>query len=155
MVRSVRVISFSIFLLLGLSTASAQTNDLAGTWLTGNGDARIRIAPCGANQCGSIVWLRDPIDPATGRPQIDDKNQDASKRNRPIIGMQMLEMRPQANGGWQGPIYNSDDGATYQTTITLTSPTTLTVRGCVGLMCGDDRWTKVEEPQPQRQQRRR
>jgi len=144
--------TFAAAALFAAFPASAQTSDLFGTWQTGDGQARIRVERCGANACGSIVWLRDPVDRMTGRPQVDDKNQDPGKRGRPILGLQILTMRPGANGTWSGPIYNADDGNTYATTITLQSPSMLTVRGCFALMCGDDRWTKVEG---ERNERRR
>ena len=43
-------------------------------WLTQAGDARVRVSKCGGGICGVIVWLSEPIDPATGKPPVDDKN---------------------------------------------------------------------------------
>ncbi len=130
--------------LLTASTAGAWADDIVGTWQTGDGQARIRIERCAAMICGRIVWLRDPIDRATGRPQIDDKNHDPAKRRRPIMGLQILTMRPGANAGWSGSIYNADDGNTYAANISAQSAARLTVRGCFGIVCGDDHWTRVE-----------
>ena len=57
--------------------------DPIGNWLTEESEATIRIANCGAELCGSIVAIREPTDPTTGRPKTDKNNPDASKRNRP------------------------------------------------------------------------
>jgi uncharacterized protein (DUF2147 family) len=57
------------------STASlADEGSPHGLWLTEKGDARIQVAQCGRAICGKVAWLREAIDPATGRPQTDDKN---------------------------------------------------------------------------------
>jgi Uncharacterized protein conserved in bacteria (DUF2147) len=66
-------------LLLAPIVAGAQTSGPVGVWLTQKGDAQVRVAPCGAALCGTIVWLKDPIDSETGRP-ITDK---AQSRSRP------------------------------------------------------------------------
>src|SRR5579863_4371249 len=58
-----------------------------GIWLTQAGDAKVRVSKCGAGICGVIVWLRQPIDPATGKPAIDDKNPNPALAHRPMIGL--------------------------------------------------------------------
>ena len=51
--------------------AQAQAGgEASGIWLTQAGDAKVRVSKCGGGICGVIVWLRDPIDPATGKPQV-------------------------------------------------------------------------------------
>ena len=136
----VRALLFAAFLII--LSAPARAADPTGVWRTGDGQARIRIRPCGAAICGTIVWLREPIDPLTKRPHVDDKNADPSKRQRRVMGLRLFEMRPRGDGTWSGPIYNADDGKTYDASITLTGPSNLTVRGCVGPFCGADNWTK-------------
>jgi uncharacterized protein (DUF2147 family) len=91
-VRLMRVASkilLSLFSLAVLNTASAEPGiDPTGVWLTEAGDAKVRIARCGTAICGTIIWLKAPIDRATGKPQLDDKNPDPAKAHRPIIGLQ-------------------------------------------------------------------
>jgi uncharacterized protein (DUF2147 family) len=115
-----------------------------GTWLTQQNDARIRIARCGPAICGTIVWLHEPINPATGKPQVDDKNPDPKKVNRRIVGMQIFAMRPNGSNGWSGSIYNSKDGNTYDAAIEVPSATELKVRGCAGPLCGSETWSRVQ-----------
>src|SRR4051794_38069526 len=69
---------------LGVLPASAAGNDITGIWLTQAGDAKVRIGKCGGGICGVVVWLKEPIDPATGKPQIDDKNPNPALARRRI-----------------------------------------------------------------------
>ena len=39
------------------SAALAQGAGPTGTWLTENGKARVKIAPCGGNLCGNVEKL--------------------------------------------------------------------------------------------------
>src|SRR5581483_11360458 len=94
-------------------TASAHAAEPTGTWLTQKGDARIRVARCGKALCGTIVWIKDAVDPQTGKPPLDDQNPDPAKRNRRIVGLRIFTMVADAQGGWSGSIYNSDNGQTY------------------------------------------
>jgi uncharacterized protein (DUF2147 family) len=126
-----------------LVPAAARAAEPTGTWLTQNGDARVRIAPCGKNICGTIVWLKEPIDPQTGRPHLDDKNPDPSRRTRKIIGLRIFAMAPNGEGGWSGPIYNSDDGRTYAGKVLVRGPAQIEVAGCAGALCGSETWSRV------------
>ena len=81
------------------ATSTAQAAEPTGTWLTQNGDAHIRIAKCGANVCGTIVWLRNPIDATTGEAPIDLRNPDPAQRERKIMGLRIFAMAPDGSGG--------------------------------------------------------
>ena len=131
--------------LLGASPASAQAGgQVTGVWLTQAGDARVRVSKCGGGICGVIVWLRVPIDPATGKPQIDDKNPNPALKKRPRIGLSLFSgMQPSGPNKWSGQIYNADDGGTYASSISVAGPETLRVEGCVGALCGGETWTRV------------
>ena len=127
-------------MLVGARPASAA--DPLGTWLTEKSDARIQITRCGNGICGTVVWLKEPIDPATGKPQVDGRNPDPSRQNRKIIGLRIFSMPSSGPDTWGGNIYNSDDGKTYTATIKLPRPSQLEVRGCVGPFCGSEMWTR-------------
>jgi hypothetical protein len=90
---------------------AAKANDPAGIWLTQSGDAKVRVNRCGATLCGRVVWLKEPIDKATGKPQRDDRNADPSLRGRRVIGISLfIDMQPAGPNKWSGKIYNADDG---------------------------------------------
>jgi uncharacterized protein (DUF2147 family) len=144
MVRSFvfRVLFLASF--LAAPAAYAQGGgDPVGTWLTQAGDAKVKVTKCGGGLCGVIVWLRQPIDPATAKPAVDDKNPNRALATRPIIGLSLFSgMQPNGPNKWSGQIYNADDGNSYASNISVAGPETLRVEGCVGSLCGGENWTR-------------
>jgi uncharacterized protein (DUF2147 family) len=130
--------------LLGAQPAKAQAAlDPSGIWLTQAGDAKIRVSKCGGGICGVVIWLKDPINPATGKPQVDDKNPNPSLARRPMIGLVLFSaMQSSGPNKWSGQIYNADDGNSYASNISVSGPDTLNVEGCVGMLCGSETWTR-------------
>src|ERR1700726_2519154 len=128
--------------LLGGPPAKAQTGgEVSGIWLTQAGDAKVRVSKCGGGICGVVVWLKEPIDSATGKPQVDDKNPNPALAKRPIIGLPLFSgMHPTGPNQWAGQIYNADDGKIYASKISVAGPSTLKVEGCVGALCGSEDW---------------
>jgi uncharacterized protein (DUF2147 family) len=121
-----------------------NNSTVAGTWMTEKGDARVRITNCGAGICAKIIGLRDPIDPATGKPAIDDKNPNPALAQRPIIGLNLFnDMRATGPASWAGRIYNADDGQFYASKVRLEDPSRLRVEGCVGALCGGETWSRA------------
>jgi uncharacterized protein (DUF2147 family) len=134
--------------LLSLFAASAAHTqaggDPAGVWLTQAGDAKVKVSKCGGGLCGIVVWLRQPIDPATAKPAIDDKNPNPALAKRPIMGLSLFSgMQPAGPNKWSGQIYNADDGNSYASNISVAGPDTLRVEGCVGALCGGETWSRA------------
>ena len=124
----------------------ALAADPTGTWLTQTGGSRIRIADCGGALCGTIIWLKEPNDPDTGKPKTDKNNSDAAKRARPLLGVQIvLGMKPAGADKWTGQVYNAEDGKTYSGNLTFTGGDSLQLQGCAlgGLVCEAQTWTKA------------
>ena len=69
-------------------TAAMPTGPL-GLWIDHTGRGAVEIINCGNDLCGRIVWLQDPND-KNGRPLRDTLNEDASKRGKPICGLQVI-----------------------------------------------------------------
>jgi len=142
MIRNLRFIAILASLSVATPAKAASPADPSGVWLTQAGDAKIAVSRCGAAICGRVVWLRDPIDSATGKAQVDDKNPNPSLAKRPIIGLQLFAgMKPIGPNRWSGRIYNADDGKSYASNITLQGPK-LKVEGCVGPLCGSETWSR-------------
>ncbi|HKD30663.1 MAG TPA: DUF2147 domain-containing protein [Xanthobacteraceae bacterium] len=135
------------FTILCLAIATpASAGDPRGNWLTENSRAKVTIVNCGGALCGNIVALKEPNDPATGKPKTDSNNPDAAKRSRPMIGVRIvIEMKPDASDKWKGQVYNVEDGKTYSGSITLVNATTLNLQGCAlgGLICKTQTWTRT------------
>ena len=137
-------LTLALLLSGGITVRADDDASATGLWLTEKGDARIQVSRCGRGICGRVAWLREPIDPATGKPQTDENNPDPALASRPMIGVQLfIGMVPSGPGTWSGHIYNGDDGKVYDSKVLLTGPRTLRVEGCVGVICGGETWTKV------------
>jgi uncharacterized protein (DUF2147 family) len=138
------VIAVTAALLAAPSVLAQGAGEPTGVWLTQSGDARVKVSKCGGGICGVIVGLKEPIDQATGKPPVDDKNPNPALKQRLVIGLPLFSgMQPIAANKWSGQIYNADDGGTYASSVSLAGPDTLRVEGCVGAICGGENWTRV------------
>jgi uncharacterized protein (DUF2147 family) len=125
------------------STLASFALDPIGAWLTDEGKATVRIADCSGALCATIVSLKEPNDPTSGKPKTDLNNVDAGNRNRPIVGMQILMgLRPAGGNKWSGQVYNPEDGKTYDATVVLENANLLRVQGCVLFFCQTRTWTR-------------
>jgi uncharacterized protein (DUF2147 family) len=145
MVGRLGFVALSLTALLAAPSVKAQTaGEPSGIWLTQAGDAKVKVSKCSGGICGVIVWLKDPINPTTGKPEVDDKNANPVLAKRPMIGLPLFSgMRPSGPNKWSGQIYNADDGNTYESHVSVTGADTLKVEGCVGMICGGETWTRA------------
>ena len=124
----------------------ARAADPLGTWYTGDKESQVRIVNCGGALCGNLTWLKEPSDPATGRPKTDKNNADAAKQSRPLLGVPIvLSMKPSGTPDqWSGQVYNASDGKTYSGSFTMTGPDTAELKGCVMIICKSQTWTRAK-----------
>jgi len=136
------IICSALFLTTGLGSALAA--DPTGDWRVADGVANIRVAECNGSMWGAVSWEKMP----GGR---DKNNPDASKQDRPTLGMPILidlKKKPGVDQ-WAGQVYNAKDGQFYSSTIKPISPDQLEIQGCVlGFLCGGETWTRVAGPIP-------
>jgi uncharacterized protein (DUF2147 family) len=128
-------------------TTSVFAQSLAGTWLTQDGSSRVQFRSCAQNQCGYIVWLREPVDPATGKARQDRFNSDDSLKGRPLLGLLMItNIAGTTAGAWEGTLYNPRDGNSYKGQLTDLGGGRLQLKGCalLGLICKTEVWTRAE-----------
>jgi uncharacterized protein (DUF2147 family) len=129
-------------LIAGLSlVAGSAWAGPVGTWRVTDGTANIEIAPCYNALCGTVAWSDKP-------DQKDNKNPDVSLRNRPVLGIMVLQnMQPQGDK-WVGSVYNARDGHTYDAKISMRGDDTLRMEGCLpgGVICGGQNWSRVAPP---------
>lgn len=127
-------------LLLAATTACAAAPDsIIGTWKTNGDSSKLEIFRCGEKLCGKVVWLKHPEylsskDGPVGTPKIDRKNPDPALRQRPIIGLQVIEgLTAAGDNRWeQGACYDPESGNSYKCKMRLASPDRLEVRGFIG-----------------------
>lgn len=125
--------TFALTLAAAIGFAGAAFADpLEGNWRTpadDNGNSGIvRVAPCGAALCGTLVQAFD----ASGT-QLQTAN----------IGRQIIfDTVAQGGGEYRGKVYSPDRDATYNSRLTL-SGNSLSVSGCVLGICRDGgTWTR-------------
>lgn len=136
----------TIFALQGFTTPDTA-DAILGVWKNGSGKGHIQIYKHNHKYYGKIVWLRDAVDPATGKPKVDRKNTDPGQRSKPLIGLVMLKDFTYDDGEWNdGRIYNPSDGKEYKAYMKLKDQKTLMVRGYIGvsLLGKTDTWTRVK-----------
>jgi len=129
-----------------LATGPARAADLAGVWLTADGESEIEIAPCEDAFCGKILQILKPHNGQNG-PSTDVNNPDPSLRDQPILGLTILTgLKPSGDPDeWKGKVYNPDDGKTYDVTLALKhGGDMLKVTGCLAyILCDSQKWTRV------------
>jgi uncharacterized protein (DUF2147 family) len=132
---------------VGMALAAPDADPAEGVWLTADGGAQVRVAPCAdqADQlCGTIIWLKDPFD-EPGQPARDLHNPKPELRSREILGLELLTgLRRKSAGHWTGGrVYNSDNGKSYRARIQVTRRGGLRIEGCLLLFCSGETWRRV------------
>lgn len=127
-------------LLVTATSCGAGSPDVIGAWKTAGNSSKLEIFTCGEKLCGKVVWMKNPNfidanDGPVGAPKFDRKNPDPALRNRPILGLQVIEgLTVAGNGTWEhGKCYDPESGNTYRCKMHMTSPDRLEMRGYVGI----------------------
>jgi len=145
-----KIIQYVIIASMMFSVAKAQgTHDaVVGTWLVQDGSGKVKIEKVGDKYTGKLVWIKNPTD-KTGKPLTDSKNPDVAMRNRPQMGLPLLQnfVFDEENHWTSGTIYDPDEGKTYSCKMTMKDNQTLEVRGYVGisLFGRTDTWKRVDD----------
>jgi uncharacterized protein (DUF2147 family) len=139
------LISILLFTVLGTS-AFAQADNILGTWLSADKKAHVEIYKTNSNvYFGKIIWLSEPNDPTTGKPKVDGKNPDASKRSNPLIGSLTFLNFVYKDGEYiNGKIYDCREGKTYTGKLWLNDDGTLSMRGYIGFLYSTETWTRLK-----------
>ena len=129
--------------LLVTDLAVADSADIAGTWLSGDGDGLIAVEVSGNTLRATILGsAREDPERAT----TDVHNPDPALRDRPLVGLELFSgFKYDGDGAWSGGfIYDPNSGNTYRCKIKLLDPDTLKVRGFIGvaLFGRTETWTR-------------
>ena len=115
-------------MLAGLPAASAQqAPDPSGVWMRDDGNARVRIAPCGGNICATNLWIGD----TSGGEEAGDRL--------------VMTLETQSADTLAGKAYDEKRDRTYSITLTVAA-SRLVTRGCVlgGIVCRNVSWTPAD-----------
>jgi len=105
----------------------AMAADPAGEWVRGDGNARVRIAPCGSSICATNVWIGD----TSGGEEVGDRL--------------VMTVAPAAADTLKGKAFDPKRNMTYSISIKV-GDAKLVTRGCVagGLLCKAVSWSRAD-----------
>jgi uncharacterized protein (DUF2147 family) len=105
-----------------------SADDAIGVWENPENKSHTQFYKCGDGVCAKIVRVVDG-------QKTDDKNPDAARRNRPIVGLVIMQGAKKSGPlTWTGQLYNRADGKTYTGTLTVKSRTAVELSGCVAMV---------------------
>ena len=106
-------------------SALAEQNP-RGTWMRDDGNARVKIEPCGGDLCATNVWIKD----TSGGEEVGDRL--------------VMSVKPVDDNTLDGSAYDAKRDMNFKIKIDV-SDNSLTTRGCVvgGLLCKSMGWSKV------------
>jgi uncharacterized protein (DUF2147 family) len=122
---------FAVFV-LGILDASAQ-DITKGAWYNQEKTSKVQFYENGGKFYGKVIWLKEPIE--NGKPRTDNLNPNEKLRSTPLMGLIFMKnFVKKGDKKWEdGTIYDPKNGKTYSCTITQVNPTTLDVRGYIGI----------------------
>ncbi|PKP52239.1 MAG: DUF2147 domain-containing protein [Bacteroidetes bacterium HGW-Bacteroidetes-1] len=125
-----------------------KADDVIGVWLNQDEDAHVEMFKRNGKVYGKIVWIKEPIDPDTGKAKTDKHNPDASLKSRPTLGLEILSgFTFDGKSEWTGgEIYDPKSGKTYSSYMAFDSKDKLKIRGYIGisLLGRTTYWTRVK-----------
>ena len=124
------------------SSISAEPNKtMEGFWLTSQ--SIVQVKNCDKNLCAIIehLFVDDDVDP---KSIMDSNNKKKSLRDRPLIGINLLEEFPSNASGKtvlkNGKIYDPGRGRVFKSNLYLLDDGTLKVEGCLMGICDHEIW---------------
>ena len=121
--------------------AEHEASDIAGVWETASG-GYVQLYEDGGQ------WKGDIVGSADGKHRTDENNPDESKRERPLLGVTLLNGLDYVGDGKyeNGTIYDPNNGKTYKAKATQTGPDTLEARGYIGisLIGRSETWNRID-----------
>jgi uncharacterized protein (DUF2147 family) len=116
------MISFAAFVCLATPAAA---DGIFGTWMRGDGAARVKMAACGDDICATNIWIKDPA------------------KQSEKVGDRLVFKISQKGDGWSGSGYDPQRNLNLSATLKA-SGDNMTTTGCVlgGLVCRSTQWTR-------------
>lgn len=116
-------LAFALFSIAAATGNAQQSADPSGVWLRDDGNARVRIAPCGNKICATNLWIGDT-----------SKGEEAGDRL-------VMSLQPKSADTLAGTAYDVKRKRNYSITVQV-SENALVTRGCIlgGILCRNVHW---------------
>ena len=119
----------TIAVLIGLGTTSPAAGDakIEGKWMRGDGNALVRIAPCGSKTCVTNLWIGD------------------TSKGESVGDQLLMSLKPGPANAFSGTAYDPKRKLNYSIVLKIQKGGLMT-RGCfIGkLVCRDVYWTEAK-----------
>lgn len=125
--------------LLLAAPVGAEAPSIEGNWKSADGNAVVRIAPCGTAMCGRILELLAPAPPGGAK---DARNPDVGKRGRGLIGLKVLWNLAPGEKRFEGKGYSPERGRYFDAEVWRDGDR-LRIKGCVKLICQTQTLTRA------------
>ncbi len=109
---------------------------LPGEWVTKDGEALLALQASGTRVRVVLQAVAAAVPPQAGTAvPLDQRNPDEALRRRPLAGLELGVLEPDANRPqrWRGRLYDPASGETYSVVAAFAAADVLEVRGFVGL----------------------
>jgi uncharacterized protein (DUF2147 family) len=112
---------------LAAMSFSAMAADPDGIWFRNDGNAKVKIAPCGEQLCATNLWIGD------------------TRKGEEVGDKLIMTLRRQSETELVGKAYDPKRDRTYSMTL-IVEQARLVTRGCIlgGLLCKDVIWTPTQ-----------
>ncbi|WP_439629158.1 DUF2147 domain-containing protein [Shinella sp.] len=117
----------ALLLLTAAAAGAQQSADPSGVWLRDDGNARVRIAPCGNDICATNLWIGD------------------TSKGEAAGDVLVMSLKPKSADTLSGSAYDKKRDRTYSITVQVSDGALLT-RGCIlgGVLCRNVRWKSAQ-----------
>ena len=96
-----------------------------GVWARGDGNAHVRIAPCGNDLCATNIWIKD------------------SSEGEAVGDRLVMDVKPAGRNTLGGKAFDPKRNMTYSIRIKV-AQSNLVTRGCIaGVLCKSVNWTRI------------
>ncbi len=137
---------------LGIGRAAADPVSPVGIWYTDGDESIIKVHNCTTDTdafCGTLVWLKEPKE-SDGSAKLDKLNKDPAKKDKPMIGLDILIGMKSDDDHWTGKAYNPEDGKFYDITFKVKTDKEendqADLRGCLlKFLCKTETFNRAKE----------
>jgi uncharacterized protein (DUF2147 family) len=121
------LLTVSMTMAFALAAGVAQADSPMGQWSRGDGNAKVRMAKCGANICATNTWIK----PGTPSEKAGD--------------VLVMKVKPVSDSEYAGTAFDPQRNMNYKITLKVNGDN-MTSTGCVlgGLLCKGVNWSKIK-----------
>jgi uncharacterized protein (DUF2147 family) len=125
--KSMKLVLTSLFLFAAVVPGSAFADDIDGLWARGDGNAKVKIEPCGSDICAINTWIK----PGTPREKAGDKL--------------VMTIKKTSDDEYSGTAFDPQRDMTYKIFV-MVNGDKMNTKGCVvaGLLCKGVDWARIK-----------